>query len=218
MKTFLSVVSTATLFVVGCSKPAPQLAPPEAPLVTWVHPVSLELPNYIEVTGRLVPLNTVEIRPRVAGYVTKVNFVSEDAKITAEGKDVKEGDVLYEIDSIPYLAEVNRTKAEVARANITIVKAEQDLDRAVRGATTGAVTPQDLDTAKSTLDLAKAALESAKSTLVKAEDDLKNCTIKAPISGRLSRNLVNKGNLVQSGTLLNRITTVDRDLRGVGCR
>ena len=185
--------------MIGCGKAPPPLAPPDPPVVTVANPIEEELANFIEITGQLEPVDTIDIRTKVNGYITEVGF--------KDGGDAKAGDLLYEIDRKPFAAELDRTEAEVKNWDAQIRQADADLARIRRGG--GAVTQEEVDRAVATKAKAEASLAAAKAVAVKARLNLDDCRILAPISGRLSRTRMTKGNLVEAGTQLTRIVAVN---------
>src|SRR3954452_17361681 len=114
------VVLVAGLLVSGWNKPS-AAPPPPPPPVTVSTPLDREVQEWDEYPGRLEAKETVEIRPRVSGYITAVSF--------KEGGVVKQGDLLFEIDPRPYEAELARTRGEVARAQAQLSLAETQYKR-----------------------------------------------------------------------------------------
>src|SRR5262249_47782250 len=106
------------LFVFGCGKP-PQIAPPEPPIVTVEHPVERLLDTYYEFTGYLKAAREVEVRAQVTGYLQTIKF--------GDGKVVRPGDVLYEIDPEPYEAALLNAKANLAAATASLQKLNADV-------------------------------------------------------------------------------------------
>ena len=119
--TLLSVVASA------CAQTSAQPAAPMLPTVTVAAAVAREITEWDEFTGRLEAVNTVEVRPRVSGYVSHVRF--------REGALVRKGDLLFQIDPRPFQAEVDRLRAELQRTRSTDRRAKSELDRgqAARG-------------------------------------------------------------------------------------
>ena len=122
MKTFLITVGILSIFLTagGCKKTA---APQQAALpVNVVTVTEKEVNEWDEFTGRLDPVESVEIRPRVSGYITEIRFEA--------GAIVKKGDLLYVIDPRPYQADFDRAKAEVDRMDAQLKLAQIELNRA----------------------------------------------------------------------------------------
>lgn len=189
-----SLAGLAACFVVilaACDKGSnakPANQGPSAPAVTVSQPIQKEVVEWDEYTGRMDAVETVEIRARVSGYLSKIYF--------RDGAKVKKGDLLYLIDPRPYQTEVDRTMAEVARLEARLELAQNDLARAERLVKSRAISEQDYDTRSKSVTEAAAALRSAKAALETARLNLEFTQIRAPISGRMSRTLKTEGNLV----------------------
>ncbi len=127
-----------------------------------------------------------------------------------EGRDVKKGDKLYEIDPVPFRAAALSARAKVSQAQARLVQAKQNLARVQPLLKEQAVAQKDVDDAVAEELAAKAALEGAKADLVKAEFDLSNTKIVAPIDGLIERTRVYEGRLVAAQTdLLTVVHQVD---------
>jgi RND family efflux transporter MFP subunit len=131
----------------------------------------------------------VDIRARVGGYLVKVNF--------QDGRDVKAGDVLFEIDPRPYEADVMRAAGDVVKWQAQLRKAQADVARNTRLLPKGAASERELETSIASKESADAEITSAKARLADAKLNLEFATIVAPIDGRASRTSVTKGNLIQ---------------------
>jgi multidrug efflux system membrane fusion protein len=151
-------------------------------------------------SARLEAVNYVEIQPQVSGTIMKVNF--------EDGQNVNEGDVIFVIDPLPYQAEVARSKAVLETAKADNEFAEQEYIRAQTLIKTNAISKRILDQRKSSAEMAKAAILSAQADLERVKIDLDRAYVIAPISGRLGRIEVTKGNLVESGSNAPTLTTI----------
>jgi membrane fusion protein, multidrug efflux system len=197
------IASSAALLALasaGCEKKAEvvQLPPPE---VSVSQPLERPVAEYFETTGQVSAVESVEIRARVSGYLTKVGF--------RDGTEVKEGTELFVIDPRPYQAEVERSEAEVARWEASQRKSVADVDRNKRLLPKGAASEKDLESSVAARDSAVAEIEGAKAKLDKAKLDLEFTRVTAPISGQISRTNVTVGNLIQvSATQSNVLTTL----------
>lgn len=182
----------------GCKQEAastPARPIPQVPVVT----VSLQsIPDEPEFIGQTEASRPVEIRSQVTGILKERFFT--------EGRDVKKGDRLYQIDPIPFKAAMNSAKAKVAQAEARLVQANQHLARVKPLLAEQAVSQKDVDDAVAEGLAAKAALEAAKADLVKAKFDLDNTLITAPISGRIERSRLYEGRLISAQTDL--LTTI----------
>lgn len=178
----------------GEEAPAEASRAPQAPLVVLHTIERAELAVGREYVGRVEPIQTVALRPQVAGEIEKVHF--------NEGSRVEAGQLLFTIDSREYKTTVALRKAELA-------KAEANHDRAVKyhrrlkAADSRSVSASDIELSESEVLQGKSAVEQAKAALQLAQIDLDDTRIKAPISGRTGRVFFTKGNYVtpSSGTL-----------------
>jgi RND family efflux transporter MFP subunit len=176
-----------TVLATACSRETPvvSLPPPE---VAVAQPVVQEAIEHFATTGRMAAVEQVDVRARVGGYLVAVNFV--------DGADVKNGDVLFEIDPRPFAAEVMKAEGEVAKWQAQLRKAEADVVRNSRLLPKGAASERDLEQSIAAKESAQAAIMSAKAQLTEAKLNLEFSQVKAPIDGRASRTTVTKGNLI----------------------
>jgi multidrug efflux system membrane fusion protein len=119
-----SLVPSIALVAAACAQPAAQIAPPQAPPVTAAKAVARDVTDWNEFTGRLEAVHHVDVRPRVSGLIASVQFT--------EGAVVRRGDVLFEIDPRPFQTEVDRLRADLARARAGFARATAERDRARR--------------------------------------------------------------------------------------
>lgn len=206
-------VVLALFAAVGCARPQPTLTPTKPPEVVVATPTVQEVTDYEDFTGRTEAFAAVEIRARVTGYLTKIEF--------KDGADIKQGDPLFQIDPTLYQAEVDRTKATLAQSRALVQQAEAELDRAgkdfARVSGSQAVSREEIDRitgdkakASAALTAAQAAVGVAQASLRTAEQNLAWCRITAPLSGRLSRRSIDPGNLVKADeTVLTSIVATD---------
>jgi membrane fusion protein, multidrug efflux system len=188
-------IGFATLAAAGCSSGQADTAPsPQAPQVTAAKVLFDEVRDWAEFTGRLEPVESVDVRPRVGGYVEAAAFVA--------GAAVKRGDLLFEIDPRPFKAEVDRLRAERARAAAELTLARSYADRAQRLLAQHAASQEEFEQLSADATVAEAKLASVSAALDAAELDLSFTRVTAPISGRVSRAIVTEGNLVQPSTVL----------------
>ena len=196
----LSVATTA-----GCTRTSAQPAAPPPPTVTVVAAVARQITEWDEFTGRLEAVNTVEVRPRVSGYVSQVRF--------REGALVRKGDLLFQIDPRPFQAEVDRLRAELQRTRTTDRRAKSELERARRLATENAMAGEEVERRISFAEEAVAQIAAVEAALRAAELNLEFTRVVAPISGRVGRAIITEGNLVSSGpgegTLLATVVSLD---------
>jgi multidrug efflux system membrane fusion protein len=180
--------------------------PPPA-VVTVAQPVAKDVVEWDEYTGRLEAVQVVEVRARVSGYISQVNF--------KDGAKVKKGDLLYVIDPRPYIAERDRTAAEVERVSAQLELAKNDLARAERLLKSRAISEEEYDTRSKGVRQQEAALRSAEAVLQEAKLNVEFTQLRAPIDGIISRTLKTVGNLVVGGsnsgeaTLLTTMGSID---------
>jgi RND family efflux transporter MFP subunit len=188
MRRILSAVALVALLG-ACKKET--IPPPATPEVTVAFPVAREVTDWDEFTGRLEATKSVEIRPRVSGYLDAVQF--------KDGQVVKEGDALFTIDPRPFRAEVNRARAEHQRAKAQELLAQQNLTRSQQLLKTNAIAAEQFDQRKAELELATAEVARAQAAVEAAELNLRFTDIRAPMEGRVSRRFVDEGNFVTGG-------------------
>ena len=147
-------------------------------------------------------INDVNILSQVTGTVEKIMF--------KEGSLVSEGDILFEIDSSKYQAAYDLAKAHLDSANANYVKAERDYNRQVKLSNEKFASKATFDMAESAYLQAKAAVEEAQASLDLAAIDLDHTKVKAPISGKIGKALVTKGNyVVTSGIIMAKIVQIN---------
>jgi membrane fusion protein, multidrug efflux system len=182
----------AALALAACKEEAPP--PPQAPPVTVAAALSREITEFDEFTGRVAAVNQVEVRPRVSGFVTRASF--------QEGAEVRQGDVLFEIDPRPYQEDAARAAAELERARTRLAQTASEAERASRLVAVEAISREEAESRTSSRGEALAAVHSAQAALRNARLNLEWTRVRAPISGRVSRAEITPGNLVQAGTSL----------------
>jgi multidrug efflux system membrane fusion protein len=182
---------------------APSAPPP--PQVSVAQVLEKRVKDWDEFTGRLQAVESVEIRPRVSGYIDKVAFT--------EGSQVKRGDLLFVIDPRPYKADVDRAAADVKRYKTALDLARIELTRVQRLKDSGAVSEEELDERKSALAQTEANVAGSEAALEAANLNLNFTQVTSPIGGRASRAEVTRGNLVtggiNGGTLLSSVVSMD---------
>ena len=193
----------AGVAAVACG-PTEQAAPaPPPPEVTVANPETRDVTNFAEFTGRTEAFEAVEVRARVSGELREMHFTPSSP--------VNEGDLLFVIEPEPYEAARDIAVATIAQWEAEQDRAEANLSRLEQALQTEAVAEQDVDDARANVKTAEANLAAAKAGLVNAEINLSYTEVRSPISGLVSRNLVDLGNLVGSGenTLLTTVNRVD---------
>jgi membrane fusion protein, multidrug efflux system len=190
-------------FLGGCSKKLAEVAPAAAPAIPVSHPVTREVTDYIDFTGRTEAKDSVSIVPRVTGYLMSMPF--------KEGAEVKAGDVLFEIDPRPYQAQYDQAYGQVLLNEARVKEAVADNLRAKELAKTpGAISKQDLDRYQAAEEETVAAVQAAKASLEIYKLNLGFCTVHSPIDGQVSRYFLTLGNLVnQDQTQLTSVVSMD---------
>ena len=168
---------------------SPALPPP--PHVKIAQPLSQEVTEWDEYTGRIEAVSSVDIRARVSGYLEKVNFKA--------GAKVKKGDLLFEIDPKPFTAQLQYAVSELERAKAKHELAKNDLGRAERLFSGKAISEEEHDARSKGSRETIAAVQSAEANVNTAKLNLEYTKIRAPIDGRIGRELITEGNLVSGG-------------------
>jgi len=191
----------------GCGeKPQQPAAAPPPPPVTVAPPVKRTVTDWDEFTGRFQAVEEVQVRARVGGAVTNVEF--------RDGAIVHAGDLLYVIDARPFEAVAEQADGQLSDARAKAELAKRELDRALTLNQTQAVSDSIVDQRRQALQAAKAAEMQAEGALKAAKLNIEFSHVLAPITGRVSRHLVSVGNLVQGSdnggsTLLTSIVSLD---------
>ncbi|HEU4654970.1 MAG TPA: efflux RND transporter periplasmic adaptor subunit [Steroidobacteraceae bacterium] len=188
----------------GCSSEATP-APPPAPKVSIAAALERDVTEWDEFTGRLEAVQSVEIRPRVTGYIESVNF--------NEGGLVKKGDLLFVIDPRPYQAELDRAQAELTRAEAHAQLADNDLGRTQKLLSIKAASQEEFDQRVNAQREAHADVAAARAAVESAKLNLEFTRVTSPIAGRVSKAIVTPGNLVTGGSgaasLLTTVVSID---------
>lgn len=183
----------------GGGPPADMQMPPTEVNVATV--ISKDVTEWDEFNGRFVAVESVQIRPRVAGYITRIAF--------EEGAEVNKGDLLIEIDDREYRAALVRAQAEVNRAKTRVTKAERDIERGKKLVAAKAMSVEEWDSKQSELDQAKADVAAMQAAAEQARLNVDFSRVTAPISGRVGAAMITTGNLVDPSALLTTMVSLD---------
>jgi multidrug efflux system membrane fusion protein len=203
------VLAAVTLIaLIGCGKHDDSASPPaqaQSPNVKIAQPLSQDVTEWDEYTGRIEAVNSVDVRARVSGYLDKVNFKAGDR--------VNKGDLLFLIDPKPFTAQLSYAEAELERAKSKHELAKNDLSRAERLFRAKAISEEEHDARSKGLRETVAAVQSAEANVYTARLNLEFTKVRSPIDGRIGRELITAGNVVNGGggdaTLLTFIVSTD---------
>ena len=199
--TSIAIAALPLLVAVGCTQ-RNEFQPPPPPKVTVATPVQRDVTDWIEFTGTTRATATVELRAKVKGYLEQIAFV--------DGAHVQAGDLLLVIEKAPFEAELEAAKASLSKAQAATQLAAANLARTSELVQKNASSRQQLDVDTAELATARANERAAEASITQAELNLGYTEIRAPISGRIGRHLVDVGNLVlPDQTLLGVIESID---------
>ncbi len=194
------------VITVACGgKTEPTVQAPSLPAVTVARPLVEEIIDWDEYTGRLAAVDAVKVRARVSGYLKSVHF--------RDGALIEKGDLLFVIDPRPYRAALTRVVADANQAEAQLQLARDERIRAEKLFESRAVSEEELNARIQTERAALARYKAAQAAVQSAKLDLSFTRVRAPITGRISRELVTEGNLISGGsansTLLTTIVSLD---------
>ena len=201
-----SLLTAVTLIgLLGCSNADDAGSNPGAapsPTVKIAQPLSQDVTEWDQYTGHIEAVNSVEVRARVSGYLDKVSFKAGDR--------VKKGELLFLIDPKPFTAQLNYAEAELERAKSKHELAKNDMSRAERLFRAKAISAEEHDARSKALRETLGAVQSAQANVYTAKLNLEYTKISSPINGRIGRELITAGNLVNAdATLLTFIVSTD---------
>lgn len=180
-------------------------APPPPPQVTVATPLQKPVVDWDEYTGRFLPVERVEVRARVDGYLDEIRF--------QDGEMVDKGDVLFVIDQRPFQIAVERVQAELRQAEAESRRAESEFNRFSQLRESQTVSEEEFEERRQNMFGNQARVQAARAAVDEAELNLQFTEVTAPISGRVSRDRVSVGNLISGGstgaTLLTTIVSLD---------
>jgi RND family efflux transporter MFP subunit len=190
----------------GCREEKRAAAQPVRPtVVTVAKPLHRDVTEFNDFTARTEANESVDVRARVAGYLNKVLFT--------EGSLVKQGDVLFEIDRRPYKAELDKSAAQLRVAKVRLEQAKIEFRRVDEIYKNESATKIEWERQQALQNASEAEVAAAEAALEQAQLNYDWTLVTAPITGRISRSLVDAGNLIQGGygaaTLLTTIVAID---------
>jgi membrane fusion protein, multidrug efflux system len=205
LKRLFPLLLMASFGLAACTRVETAAAPPALPQVTAAAAISHPVTEWDEFTGRLEPVQAVDVRPRVSGLISEVTF--------DEGSLVRQGQMLFRLDDRPFVAQVERLRAELAQARAAGDRAASERQRADRLQADNAMSLEERERRAGAAAEATAHVDAVAAALRAAELDLEFTRVVSPIDGRVSRALVTRGNLVSGGqgqaTLLTTVVSVD---------
>jgi RND family efflux transporter MFP subunit len=198
----LAIAVLVALAASACSSEAAPAAGPPPPEVSVASVLTRDVSQWEDFTGRVAAVESVELRPRVSGYVQRVAY--------AEGEEVRKGDLLFVVDPRPYQAALDRALAELARAQAESRLAGAQDARAQSLIEVKAISREEFEQRKANTAGANAAVRAAEAAVTAARLDLQFTQVRSPIDGRAGRALVTQGSLAQAdATLLTTVVSQD---------
>jgi RND family efflux transporter MFP subunit len=195
----LLLVPLVGLGATACARKKP---PPPAPTVVVAAPLQRQISDWDEYVGRFEATDSVDVRPRVSGYVQRVDF--------RDGQIVRRGQLLFQIDPRPYQAVLDQAAGQEGRAAAALEDAKVELARAQALLAARATSQQEADTRRATELQAEADLKAARATVATARLNLGFTRVVAPIDGRISDSRAQPGNLVtQDQTVMTTVVALD---------
>ena len=189
-----------SLLLVGCDNSAAQNAAPPAPAVNAADVVVKSISQWDSFNGRIEAVESVQLRPRVSGYIDKVNFT--------DGQEVKKGEVLFTIDDRTYRAALEQAQATLERAKTQASLARSEANRTDKLINTNLVSREEWEQRRAAAIQAQADIRAAQAAVDAAQLNLDFTKVTAPIDGRASRALITSGNLVTAGDSASVLTTL----------
>lgn len=187
------LIQAPLLIAFGLLAAPPLIAQDAEPnvLVTVTTPRQEIITEWDEYTGRFIAFEQVAVRARVSGYLQDIHFT--------DGERIEQGDLLFTLDPRPFEAAIASVKAELDRAQANLTLGKQELQRATLLVAKKAMSQEELDVRSANMKARQADTAAAKAAVQIAELDLEYSRISAPISGRISNNTIDVGNLIQGG-------------------
>ncbi|WP_174508561.1 efflux RND transporter periplasmic adaptor subunit [Klebsiella oxytoca] len=188
------------LLLASCDNSVAQNAAPAAPVVSAADVVVKSISQWDSFNGRIEAVESVQLRPRVSGYIEKVNYT--------DGQEVKKGEVLFTIDDRTYRAALEQAQATLARAKTQASLARSEANRTDKLINSNVVSREEWEQRRSAATQAQADIRAAQAAVDAAQLNQDFTKVTAPIDGRASRALITSGNLVTAGDSASVLTTV----------
>ncbi len=189
-----------SFLLVGCDDSVAQNVAPPAPAVSAAKVLVKSISQWDSFNGRIEAVESVQLRPRVSGYIDKVNYT--------DGQEVKKGQVLFTIDDRTYRAALEQAQATLARAKTQASLAQSEANRTDKLVHTNLVSREEWEQRRSAAVQAQADIRAAQAAVDAAQLNLDFTKVTAPIDGRASRALITSGNLVTAGDTASVLTTL----------
>jgi multidrug efflux system membrane fusion protein len=197
------VLVTAAALLAGCARKPPEPVKPPPASVNVDTPILKKVTDYEDFAGRTEPFRVVELKSRVTGYLTKIHF--------EDGQDIKGGEPLFDIDDRIYKAEQGKAHAALSKARKHLATANENYSRVKELYQRGGEGKQEYDLKLGDKLEAEADVEATTAAAQLADTNLRYCRIVAPFDGRLSKRMMDEGNLVKADeTSLTTIVRLDQ--------
>jgi len=189
---FIAAILTLSLAITGCAEePEQKIAAQPLQVIDVAEVLVKPVQNWHIYTSRLESPQEVALMPRVSGVINHIAF--------KEGDDVKEGDLLFQLDDRPFAAVVASLEAQVLSAKAALGQAKSEAKRAIRLTAQKAISEEQAESRTSILHQRQAQLAALQAQLTSAELDLAFTAIRSPINGVISRANITRGNNVLAG-------------------
>lgn len=196
----LSAIALLVTLLAGCDNSAAKNAAPPPPAVSAADVVIKPISQWDTFNGRIEAVQSVQLRPRVSGYIDKVNYT--------EGDEVKKGQVLFTIDDRTYRAAREQAQAELVRARNQAALARSESSRTEKLIGSQAISTEVWEQRRSSAAQAQSNVLAAQAQFDMAQLNLDFTRVIAPIDGRASRAMITAGNLVTAGDSASVLTTL----------
>jgi RND family efflux transporter MFP subunit len=191
LRTLAAIAIASASLLASCGEAQKQAAPPP-PKVTVAKPIQRTIIDQDEYVGRFVPIDVVEVRARVSGYLDQIHFT--------DGQMVKQGDLLFTIDKRPYQNTLDQARANLQTAKSNLAFTQSDLARGQQLVRERTISEQIYEQRAQAFRNAQASVAASEAMVRQAELDLEYTELRAPITGRIGDRRVTQGNLVMGGT------------------